>query len=177
MCPFGSEPVVYNLRVSPLLVLAAVLHALPDSWFSSTFQITRDGEEVGQLVPASLRERASFTVKDVAFAFYREGLVSGDFLLDFQGSVISRAQKTSVLKRRFTLAFDDQSYTLGASSAFRRAFVLSEDEVEVGRIRPLKMFSNKAEIDLPDAAPLPVQVFCFWLVLILWKRAEAAASV
>jgi hypothetical protein len=152
-----------------------MLHALPTSWLSSHFRLESDGRDIGRLALAAIRERATFTVKDVEFSFYRESM-AGDFVLDFQGSVLARAQKTSVLKRQFTLTFEDQSYTLSASSAFGRAFVLSEGEAEVGRVRPLKMFSNKAEIDLPDAVPLPVQVFCFWLVVVLWKRAEAAAS-
>ena len=153
-----------------------MLHALPVSWFSSDFQITRDGEEVGRLAPANLRERATFTVKDVEFAFYREGLVSGDFLLDFQDSPIAVAQKPSAFKQRFTLSFQEQHYTLESTSVMGRDFVLREGEAEVGRIRPINWFSRKAELDLPNAVPLPIQVFCFWLVLILWKRAAAAAS-
>lgn len=153
-----------------------MLHALPTSWFSSSFQITRDGEEVGHLVLTRLRETATFTVNDVEFKFYREGLVSGDFVLDFQGSAIAVAQKPSAFRQRFTVSFKEHDYVLAAASAMGRAFVLRAGEEEVGHIRPFNMLSRKAEVDLPDEVPLPVQAFCLWLVLVLWQRAAAAAS-
>lgn len=175
MCVFGSEPLVYRLRVSPTLVLAAVLHALPTSWFKPAFRLVRDEREVGHLAMSSFRERATFTVKDVEFAFYRESM-AGDFVLEFQGSVLARAQKASAFRQRFTLAFEGQSYTLAPVTWFGRTFVLREGGEEVGHVRPLSAFSHKTDLDLPDALPLPLRVFCFWLVLILWKRAAAAAS-
>ncbi|MEP0547404.1 MAG: hypothetical protein ABJF88_10770 [Rhodothermales bacterium] len=153
-----------------------MLHAVPTSWLSSKFRIEDGGRDVGQLDLAAIRERATFTVKDVEFALYREGLVSGDFVLDFHGSAIAVAQKPSAFRQRFTLSFDERHYTLEAASVMGRTFVLREGDVEAGRVSPVDWFSRKAEIDLPESVPLPIQVFCFWLVLILWKRAAAAAS-
>lgn len=152
-----------------------MLRALPASRSSSAFRLVQDDREVGRLTPAALRERATFAVKDVAFAFYREGM-RGDFVLEFEGSALARAQKPSVFTRRFMLEFEGRSYTLAAASAWKRAFVLREGDAEVGRVRPLSAFHNKTEIDLPDALPLPVQAFVFWLVLILWERAAAASG-
>ncbi len=152
-----------------------MLHALPTSWFKPAFRLLRDDREVGLLTLSSFRERATFSVKDVEFAFQREGMM-GDFVLEFQGSVLARAQKPSAFKQRFVLTFEGRSYALAAASWFGRPFVLREEDAEVGHIRPLSVFSNKSDLDLPDALPLPVQAFCFWLVLLLWKRAAAAAS-
>ncbi len=152
-----------------------MLYALPTSWFKPAFRLVRDGREVGHLTVSSFRERATFAVKDVEFTFYREGM-TGDFVLEFQESVLARAQKPSAFKQRFTLAFEGQSYALAPASWYGRTFVLREGDEEAGRVRPLSAFSNKTDLDLPDALPLPVQVFCFWLVLILWKRAAAAAT-
>ena len=115
-------------------------------------------------------------VKDVEFAFYREGLVSGEFLLDFQGSAIASADKPSAFKQRFTVSFDERTYTLEPTSVMGRTFALKEGDDEVGHIRPFSLLSRKTKVDLPEAVPLPVQVFCLWLVLLLWKRAAAAAS-
>lgn len=152
-----------------------MLRALPVSWFSSKFRLVSGDREVGILKPKHLGGRAVFAVKDVEFAFYRENLM-GDFVLEFQGSVLTRAQKPSAFDRRFTFSFEGQFCALEAASAFKRAFVLREDGAETGSIRPLSAFTRGAEITLPEALPLPVQAFCFWLVLILWNRSAAAAS-
>jgi hypothetical protein len=46
----------------------------------------------------------------------------------------------------------------------------------LGRIEPKGALTRRTTIDLPEELPLPMQAFCFWLVLVLWNRAAAAAS-
>lgn len=154
-----------------------MIDAVPAAWFSSKFKLVRDGREVGLLEPAALSERATFAVKDVAFEFYREGLV-GDFVLAFEDAALARADKPSALTRRFVVIVEDRRYVLEAESALQRAFVFRNegDEAVRGRIAPKGALTRKATIDLPDDLPLPVQAFCFWLVLVLWNRAAGAAA-
>lgn len=154
-----------------------MLDAAPLAWYSSKFQLLRDGREIGLLKPGVLSERATFTVKDVVFEFYREGLM-GDFVLEFEGTALARADKPSALTRRFVVRVEDQRYVLEAESTFKRAFLFRNEgeEAVLGRIEPKGALTRKATIDLPKELPLPVQAFCFWLVLVLWNRAAAAAS-
>lgn len=154
-----------------------MLDALPLAWYSSNFKLLRDDREVGVLTPAKLSERATFAVKDVTFECYREGLM-GDFVLEFEGAPLARADKPSALTRRFVVIVEDRRYVLEAESALQRTFVFRDegDEAVLGRIAPKGALTRKATIDLPDDLPLPVQAFCFWLVLVLWNRAAAAAS-
>jgi hypothetical protein len=170
---------------SPPLVLA-VLHAIPSAWYSSKFEITRCGRELGLLKPSWWSERATFSVKDVEFEMYRESLM-GDFVLAFEGAVLARADKPSAFERRFVLTVEERRYVLESESAFRRAFRLratdgetGDGDVEpgevVGRIAPEGALTRDTTVDLPEALPLPVQAFCFWLVLVLWNRAAGAAA-
>jgi hypothetical protein len=163
-----------------------MLRAVPTAWYSSTFRLLRDDAEVGRLKLAAMKEAATFSVKDVAFEMYREGF-AGDFVLAFHGNPIARADKPSVLDRRFVLTVETRRYVLESESAFRRAFRLrsgdgtgEEDGGDtsdvLGRIAPEGMLTRCTTVDLPDDLPLPVQAFCLWLVLVLWNRAAAAAS-
>jgi len=154
-----------------------MLDAAPLAWYSSKFKLLRDDREVGVLEPAALSERATFTVKDVTFEFYREGLM-GDFVLEFEGAALTRADKPSALTRRFVVRVEDQRYVLEAESTFKRAFLFRNegDEAVLGRIAPKGVLSRRVTTDLPEELPLPVQAFCFWLVLVLWKRADGAAA-
>lgn len=162
-----------------------MLRAAPTAWYSSNFRLFQNDTEVGLLKLARLKERASFAVKEVEFEMYREGLI-GDFVLSFQGNILARADKTSVLTRTFEITVEEQRYVLEAESSMQRAFQLRAAEAGedgetdgnnmLGRIAPEGVFTRRATIDLPDGVPLPVQAFCFWLVLVMWNRAAAAAS-
>jgi len=154
-----------------------MIDAAPLAWYSTKFKLFRNGREVGLLKPGLLTERATFAVQDVTFEFYREGWV-GDFVLEFEGAALARADKPSALTRRFVLRVEDRRYVLEAESAFRRAFRFREehDETVLGRIAPKGVLTRRATVDLPEDLPLPVQAFCFWLVLVLWNRAAGAAA-
>ncbi len=153
-----------------------MLRATPVAWYSSTFSISDGGREVGRLRLARLRERAAFAVNDVPFALYRDG-PAGDFVLDFHEAVLARADKPSAFSDSFHVEVDGATFRLEKDSSFKRAFVLrARDTGEVvGRIAPTRWFTRTTEISLPDALPLPVQVFCLWLVLLMWNRAAASA--
>lgn len=45
-----------------------------------------------------------------------------------------------------------------------------EGETEIGRVSPQGILSRRAEVDLPDAWPLPLKIFIVWLAVLLWKR-------
>lgn len=154
-----------------------MLYAAPAAWYSSTFVISDAERDVGLLKLARLRERAEFTVEEVTFELHREGIV-GDFVVDFQEATLAWADKPSAFSSGFVISVDEQRLVLDKDSAFKRAFVLRAGDTGevVGRIAPTRWFSRATEIDLPETLPLPAQVFCFWLVLLMWNRAAAAAS-
>jgi hypothetical protein len=155
-----------------------VLKSRPKGFFSWDFVISEGNEEIAEVSLAWFRERGELSVKGEPCAIYREGLM-GDFCLEWNGEVVARATKTSVWTRRFVVRFEGRELVLEAKSIFTRAFVLrdaGEGGKELGRISPASIFSRKAVIDLPEGVPLPVQVFMFWLVIILWRRAAKSHS-
>lgn len=53
----------------------------------------------------------------------------------------------------------------------RRFLVYREEENEVvGKIRPRKVLSKQARLDLPAQMPLVERLFILWMVLLQWKR-------
>ncbi len=46
----------------------------------------------------------------------------------------------------------------------------------MGGVRPTSFFGRRAVVDLPDDIALTTQVFLFWLVATLWRRAANASS-
>jgi hypothetical protein len=110
------------------------------------------------------------TVQGAKYKVYREGLLSGAFILESAGSVVARAEKPSAFRRLFTIDHAGRQYTLRAAGIFGRVFAFLEGPREIGAIFPEGIFTRRVKVDLPERLPLPVRVFIIWLAIILWRR-------
>jgi hypothetical protein len=149
-----------------------MLTAVPKQWFSWDFTVTEGSQAVADIDISWWREKGVLTVDGVDYRVYREGMMSGDFILESAGSVLARAQKPSAFYRSFEIASEGMRYTLRAESAFRRTFLLLDGDRKVGSVSPEGVFTRRAIVDLPPALPLALRVFVIWLAVILWKRAS-----
>jgi hypothetical protein len=154
----------------------ATLALVPRSWFSWDFQVIQDGSPIAAIDIASWREKGVLAVGGASYKVYREGLMSGQFILEFNGTQLASAEKPRALHRSFTVQHEGRVYTLKAASALKRTFLMLEGDRQIGSITPAGMFTRKATVDLPDELPLPIRVFLLWLTVILWKRDSEAAG-
>jgi hypothetical protein len=69
-----------------------------------------------------------------------------------------------------------RTFTLRRVSAFGREFGLYAQNQRIGGVTPVSWFTRRSVIRVPDGWPAAVQAFVFWLVLIIWKRDQAAAG-
>lgn len=150
-----------------------MLRAIPKRWFSWDFTITEEAQPVAEI---DVRERGVLVVEGMPYQVYREGLVSGAFILESAGSVLARAVKPSAFRRSFTIEYADREYTFCARSALGRAFLLLDGFREIGSLTPEGILTRRTKVDLPHHLPLPVRVFMIWLAIILWKRDSESSS-
>jgi hypothetical protein len=154
-----------------------MLRIEPMRWFSSDFTVDRDGPRVAELDISWWRERGELAIDGVTYAIARPGLVSGDFHLTTpHGRLVATASKPSVFRRLFDVAHGGRIWTLRARSTWRRTMDVFVDGREAGNVTPFRAWSRRASATLPDALPLPVQIFVVWLAVLLWKRDDDAAS-
>jgi hypothetical protein len=153
-----------------------MLRAVPKRWFSSDYKVLENDTAIAIIDASLMREAAELTIKGSTYRAYREGLVSGAFILEGGGAMLARAVKPSALYRSFEVELEGRRLTLEADSVWTRKFVLSERGVPVGSVYPENAFTKKAVIDFPEEISLAGRVFLFWLVMILWKRAENASA-
>ena len=153
-----------------------MLRIRPARWFSWDFTVERDGRAVAELDFSWWRERGELAIAGETYAITREGFISSDFTMTAPGgAVVATASKPSVLLRRFAIVHGGHTVTLEARSAWRRTMDVLLDGHAVGAITPDGAWTRRASADLPDALPLPVQVFVVWLAVLLWKREHEAA--
>ena len=155
-----------------------MLEAIPSNFFATNFQLQQDNQLLGEVDTGFWGEKARLELEDGTYELYREGMFSGDFVLERNGEVVARAAKPSVLQNRFEVQLPDRRLVLRKPSAWSwsRRFVLSDGEKQIGSIDPVGFFTRRTIIDLPDNWSLPIRVFLFWLAVIIWKRQSYAAA-
>jgi hypothetical protein len=153
-----------------------MLEAIQRSWFSNDFRLLWRGEPVAELDVSTLRTQAHFEFRGERYRCYRDGLLTGAFLLEQDGSVLARAEKPSMFRSHFTVQLAGRNYLLKKRSRWRRSFVLYESEREVGYLHRSGFFVRRVRVDFPEEWPLAAQAFIFWLALIVWTREDAAAA-
>jgi hypothetical protein len=145
-------------------------------WYSWDFDVTDDARHVAHLDLSTWGEKGVLTIDGMAHRVYREGVGSGDFLLERDGVVLARATKPSAFRSAFEVRHDGRTYDLAKESVWQRRFVVRSGNSEIGSLAPRSAFGREAVATLPEPWPLPLKVFVIWLVVILWKRAAAAGS-
>jgi len=148
-----------------------MLRAEPTGWFAWNYKILRGDLCFARIDVDWARPRGEVTIDREVYEVAREGLMSGAFVMSRRGQVLASAIKPSVFQRRFEIDHDGSSYVLESRSSFLRKFVvLGADGREIGAVRPVRLLSRKAIVDMPPDMPLELQVFLTWLVLVMWKR-------
>jgi hypothetical protein len=148
-----------------------MLNAIPKRWFSWDFFIMDGARQVAEMDVAWWREQGLLTVQGVPYKVYREGMMSGAFVLETAGTGVARAEKPDAFHRCFVIEHGGRLFTLRAKSVFGREFILFDDGPnEIGFIAPEGIFTRRAIASFPEELPLPVKAFILWLVIIIWKR-------
>ena len=154
-----------------------MLEAIPSNFFATRFHLQQDSRLLGEIETGLWREKARLELEDGTYELYREGLFSGDFVLERNSEVVARASKPSVRQSRFEVQLPDRRLVLSKPTwSWRRSFSLFDGEKKIGSIGPVGLFTRRTNIDLPDNWSLPTRVFLFWLAVIIWKRQQAAAA-
>jgi hypothetical protein len=152
-----------------------MIEAVPKGIFSNGFQLQQDGRLIADLSASSWREKADVEIDGEAFRLYREGMMSGAFVLEWNGKTLARAIEPSAFSERFELEVGRRSFTLRKESMWSRRFGLFEGEQQVGRVAPAGMFTRRVLVELPGDWPSSVQAFVFWLALLMWNREKAGS--
>jgi hypothetical protein len=153
-----------------------MLEMVPRNLFSNDYVVRLPEHAATVLDISNWRERGEFELDGAHYRLYREGRMSGAFILERDGAIIARATKPSVLRPRFDLELGGRPLILRRLSAFSRRFGVFAGDVQIGTIGRAGFVTRRANLDLPGDWPVAVQLFVFWLVLVIWRREAAAAA-
>ena len=153
-----------------------MLEAIPTNFLGTNFLLQQEGQVVGELEPSLWRCKATLELEEGTYDLHREKALGGDYLMEKNGNVVARAVKTNILRDRFAVEVGTRLMELKKMRWTSRKFVLFDGDTQVGTIAPRGLFTKRTEVDLPKEWPLANRVFMFWLVFMMWKRDNQAAS-
>ncbi len=154
----------------------AILEAEPTGWGSWTARIPTDGAPLTALGISLWRSRGSFELDGQAFSIDPSGFFLQNAALKRGGTTIARAEKPSILQRRYLITSAGHRMTLESRSWSGRKYVLLLGGKEVGWVRREGMTGRKVLLDFPEEVPMALRVFLLYLVLAQAKRESAAAG-
>lgn len=148
-----------------------MLYCLPRSICSWNFLIRDLPAGEASLEFDWLSEQGSISYAGKIYRIEKQGHFSGHWTVEREER-IADAQKESVLTRTFLLNTDSGTYTLQAQSIFSTSFELLQSGQRVGTIARKHPFTRRSLIDCRPSVDEMTQLFAFWLVVIIWRRAS-----
>ena len=151
------------------------LSCVPESICSWNFRISDDSRDVARVGLDFLTEQGTIKYGETTFDVIKHGWLSGHWSLNQASSVQANAHKPLIFTRQFEISTETSNITLKADMLSRR-FVISISDRAVGSIAPAHAFTRRATIECSSEVPEVVQLFCFWLAALMWKRDSDNAS-
>lgn len=149
-----------------------MLRASRHGFFRRRYGLTEDDRPVTELADFR-RENCDFTVAGTTLRVSRER--GKRFVLDGPDGRIASADRET--GRRWSITTGTGRLQLVRPSVWRSAWELHRGGQAVGRVEhDPGLFTRSSHADLPADLPMPVRVFAYYVVLMLWERAAAAAA-
>lgn len=153
-----------------------MLRAIPKSIFSWDFDVFEGDRNVAFLDLAVIKENGQIIVDGDEGKIYREGLMSGSYILEIDEGALAMADKPSALYRIFEIQSLGRKFTLKPTGVMSQNFVLFEGEEVVGTISKDNWFSRKCTVDVPSDLPMLVRIFFLYLVVLMWRRQSSSSG-
>ncbi len=113
---------------------------------------------------------------DPDFYFVQHAWLSGEWSLVSENGTIALAVKPNPLTRVFEVSYGNDFLILRAQSPLTRSFLIEQSNALLGTIEPMHPFTRRAFIDCSRSLTIPIQLFLFWLAVLMWRRAASNSS-
>lgn len=146
------------------------LHCIPASMWGWNYGI-ETSQGTARIELKVMKDEGEIVLPDESYTITHP-MLSGEWALkqDSEDSMVAQAQKPNPLRRKLELTFGTQKLVLQAVSPFQREFQIRQSSQVLGRIRPDSFSSRQATIEVDVPLDLKIQLFLFWLTVMLWRQ-------
>ena len=145
------------------------------SLFSRDYTIKERGSEVAFIQQGIWGEKATLTVGRDTFVMRRNGMLSGEYVLEGNDGVLLASATKSFWQHNYEVGCAGGQFRLQRSSMWTNNYILLAGTQEIGHVSRQSVWGRNVVADLANL-PLVIGCFLLWLVLISWQEAQAAAS-
>ena len=151
-----------------------MMFARASSWFSFSYDLHDDRQEwVAHIDEPWFSKSVEANILRRSYRFYRPGWPDLSYcLVESNGVILARADRG--LFPSFDLHIGKEHY-VWRSNYLLDPFLLLKQDTKIGSVE-FGLISRGAAIDLPEAIPLPAQVFLFWLAAVVRRQSGGAGS-
>jgi len=143
-----------------------ILTIKPKNRVSQKFIVMEGSTSIADIwISSGWRYEGVLNANDVPYRVYREGLMSGAYVLASGGLRLAWAEKLAFFRHAFVIEYATKSITVRAQSKFGSGFVVRDGDAKVGLVKtfiepqgPLS-YSTCASAELPEGWPLEFKVF------------------
>ncbi|BDM81787.1 hypothetical protein AM10699_46540 [Acaryochloris marina MBIC10699] len=146
------------------------LQCIPASMWGWNYRI-ETSQGTARIELKVMKDEGEIILPDASYTITHP-MLSGEWSLkqDREESIVAQARKPNPLRRKLELTFGTQKLVLQAVSPFRREFQIRQGSQVLGRIRPDSFSSRQATIAVNAPLDLKIQLFLFWLTVMLWRQ-------
>ena len=148
------------------------LEGEPLRWLSHDYRVRRNGVEL-TLIDLTFRSRGEFVLEGERYEFRREHLLARSYILEQDGRVVARAERTGIIPSRYRVTVSDRQLTLRPRLPGHTWLVQHGDRT-IGEVRRRRLFSRAFIAEFREPFPLVAEVFVLAVVVVRW-RARARA--
>lgn len=138
-------------------------------FFEDRYIFNKGEEEVARLTTGVWPHKGRIELGNDQYWFYRNGYVSGTFILGQEGNPIASAEKPRAFADHFIIQVGKLTFEITREARFNSAMTVWWEDEQIGTITEGTK-NVHAIIDLPDSLSPSLQIFFFGLVQILWDR-------
>lgn len=148
------------------------LQCIPSSMWGWNYGI-ETSQGTARIELKVMKDEGEIVLSDASYTIMHP-MLSGEWTLkqvtDGKDSIVAQARKPNPLRRKLELTFGTKKLVLQAVSPFRREFQIRQASQVLGRIRPDSFSSRQATIEIDAPLDLSIQLFLFWLTVMLWRQ-------
>ena len=149
---------------------------LPQKICSWNYLITVSNSDVTASVEFDfMSERGNIILEADSYKIEHAWL-SGEWSLELAGEIIAVAIKPNLFTRLFQIDYDSQKLVLKAQSPFARSFAIEQNDTSIGTIEPIHLLTRRATVNCSANVPIPIQIFLFWLTVLMWRRDKSSQN-
>jgi hypothetical protein len=152
-----------------------MLSCVPRSIFSGDYDVMKNDMREGAIVFNWGSEQGEIELHGQVYYIVKKSMFGGPWSLLGGDLEILVAEKPSAFAREMEIRGDGGVTRITASSMFSSDFEITHDSAHAGTICREGLFSRRAIINCSDSMPQLTQLFAFWLVALMWRRAARSA--